>query len=204
MMAAAAKGDLAGDPPAAIDPYRFAGRVERAGHGRYSGGIQLGHAFGRQPGRIGGDDLVHHQVPRRGGIDADNRFPYLNAVGRVELQTAIGFRGEHREQAGIVHCLIDRAGKLPIGFGSRGVFGDQRADALDRTEQITEGLICHDRSLPALCDIPESPSSGASHCILALNGAVLSRRDTTAVMIFRRSKIPLTERGGFEAALISC
>jgi len=53
----------------------------------------------------------------------------------MQLQTAIGFRSEHRVQPGIVHRLTDRAGKLPVGLG---VFGDQRADALDRPEQITE------------------------------------------------------------------
>jgi hypothetical protein len=68
----------------------------------------------------------------------------------VELQTAIGFWGEHREEAGIIHCLINGTRKLPIAFGSRGMFGDQRGDALDCAEQITEGLISHDKSLPYL------------------------------------------------------
>src|SRR6516164_7218121 len=39
--------------------------------------------------------------------------------------------------------MINRVGKTPVGLGGRGVFGDQRADALDRPEQITNGLISH-------------------------------------------------------------
>ena len=105
-------------------------------------------------GRIGGDGLVHHQVPRSRGIHTCKRFPYPNAFGRVQLQTTIGFRSEHREQTGIVHCLIDRARKLPISLCSRGLFRDQRANALDRAEQTTDGLICHDRSFPVFTVTP--------------------------------------------------
>ena len=43
---------------------------------------------------------------------------------------------------------MDRAGKLPVDLSSRGMFSDQRADALDRAEQITDGLIWHDDSSP--------------------------------------------------------
>jgi hypothetical protein len=59
------------------------------------------------------------------------------------------------------------------------MFGDQRADALDRAEQITEGLISHDKSLPVLSDTPDSPSSGASNTDLRLQRcyALLARRD---------------------------
>jgi len=56
------------------------------------------------------------------------------------------FRGEHSEEAGIIHRLINGTGKLPIGFGSCGVFGDQRGDALDRAKQIGEGLIFRDKA----------------------------------------------------------
>ena len=153
-MAAAAERDLARDPPTAVGPRRLAGRVKCAGHGRYSAGIEFSDALGRQPRRIGGDGLVHDQVPRRGGVDARNRFPYPNAIGRVQLEPAIGFRGEHREQTGIVHGLIDRVRKAPIRLGGSGVFGDQRADALDLAEQITDGLICHYRSFPVLISSP--------------------------------------------------
>ena len=49
----------------------------------------------------------------------------------MQLQAAIGFRREHPVEPGIVHCVIDRVGKTPVGLGGSGVFGDQRTDALD-------------------------------------------------------------------------
>jgi hypothetical protein len=66
----------------------------------------------------------------------------------MQLQAAIGFRGEHPVKPGIVHRVIDCVREVPIGLSGSGVFGDQRADALDRAEQNAEGLICHDRSSP--------------------------------------------------------
>ena len=72
------------------------------------------------------------------GIDPRNRFPYPKAVGRMQLQAAIGLWGEHPEEAGIVHCLIDRVRKAPVRLGASAVFGDQWADTLDLAEQITE------------------------------------------------------------------
>jgi hypothetical protein len=55
----------------------------------------------------------------------------------MQLEPAIGFRGEHPVEPSLVHCLIDRVGKVPIDLDGRCVFGDQRSDALDRAEQIT-------------------------------------------------------------------
>ena len=123
-MAAAAKRHLTGDPSAAIDTHGPAGRVERARRGRYPAGIKFSNTLGRQPRRKGGDRLVHHQVPRGGGIYTGNRLPCLNALDG-KLGAAMGFRGEHAKETRIVHRLIDRGGKVPIGLGGRSMFGDQ-------------------------------------------------------------------------------
>jgi hypothetical protein len=113
----------------------------------------------------------------------------------VQLQAAIGFRGEHPEQAGIIHRLINATRQLPIGFGNRGMFGDQRADALDRAEQITEGLISHDKSLPCFIRRCGSQSRGASYSLLGFNVARSPRRSKAAAMILKRSNT--TDRAGW-------
>jgi hypothetical protein len=38
------------------------------------------------------------------------------------------------------------------------MFGDQGADALDRSQQAIEGLTCHDSILPVLLETPGSLS----------------------------------------------
>jgi hypothetical protein len=91
VMATAGEWHLTSDPPATIHPHCPRGRVKSAGYRRDAAGEQLGHAFGRQPGRVGGDCLVHHQIPRSRGIDPGDGFPQPKAVGRMQLYAAIGF-----------------------------------------------------------------------------------------------------------------
>jgi hypothetical protein len=103
------------------------------------------------------------------------------------------FRGEHSEEAGIIHRLINGTGKLPIGFGSCGVFGDQRGDALDRAKQIGEGLIFRDKASLFYSTLQIPLAAARVTPIVAFDDTIISRRGATA--IFKR--LNTTDRGGW-------
>ena len=71
-----------------------------------------------------------------GRVEASNCFPDAHAADRMKLDPAARLGRQHREQASVVHRIVDGARQLAVGLGVGCVFLDQRAETIDGAEEI--------------------------------------------------------------------
>jgi hypothetical protein len=73
----------------------------------------------------------------------------------VQLQSAVRFRREHREQPGAAHRLVNLAGEPPVRLGAGGVLLDERPDAFHCVKKMRH-VTCSHGALPRLRATPAS------------------------------------------------
>ncbi|MEZ5903570.1 MAG: hypothetical protein R3C69_00060 [Geminicoccaceae bacterium] len=69
-------------------------------------------------------------------VDAGHGLEDRHRLDRVSLQAAMHARRQHREQAGLLHGIIDRPGKPALLFRRCGMALDDGADTLDSGKKL--------------------------------------------------------------------